>query len=29
MLVKDKYKTKIQNVNGFRTFLKVSDVLSV
>jgi hypothetical protein len=28
MLVKDKYKTKIQNVNGFRTFLKVSDVLS-
>ena len=29
MLVKDKYKSKIQNVNGFRTFLKVSDVLSV
>jgi len=29
MLVKDKYKTKIQNVNGFRTFLKVSDLLSV
>ena len=29
MLVKDKYKTKIQNVNGFRTFLKVSDILSV
>jgi len=29
MLVKDKYKTKIQNVNGFRTFLKVSDVFSV
>ena len=29
MLVKNKYKTKIQNVNGFRTFLKVSDVLSV
>ena len=29
MLVKDKYKTKIQNVNGFRTFLRVSDVLSV
>ena len=29
MLVKDKYKTKIQNVNGFRTFLEVSDVLSV
>jgi len=29
MLVKDKYKSKIQNVNGFRTFLEVSDVLSV
>jgi len=29
MLVKDKYKKKIQNVNGFRTFLRVSDVLSV
>ena len=29
MLVKNKYKKKIQNVNRFRTFLKVSDVLSV
>ena len=26
MLVKDKYKTKIQNVNGFRTFLRISDI---
>ena len=25
-LVKDKYKTKIQNVNGFRTFLRISDI---
>ena len=25
-LIKDKYKTKIQNVNGFRTFLKISDI---
>jgi len=28
-LVKDKYKTKIQNVNGFRTFLKISDIITV
>ena len=28
-LIKDKYKKKIQNVNGFRTFLRISDVLSV
>ena len=26
MLVKNKYKTKIQNVNGFRTFLRISDI---
>ena len=25
-LIKDKYKTKIQNVNGFRTFLRISDI---
>jgi len=25
-LVKDKYKTKIQNVNGFRAFLRISDI---
>ena len=25
-LIKDKYKMKIQNVNGFRTFLKISDI---
>ena len=27
-LVKDKYKAKIQNVNGFRTFLRISDISS-
>ena len=27
-LIKDKYKTKIQNVNGFRTFLRISDISS-
>ena len=27
-LIKDKYKTKIQNVNGFRTFLRISDILT-
>ncbi len=28
-LIKDKYKTKIQNLNGFRAFLKISDISSV